>query len=68
MKKALLILSSIVAIALVGCAQDNSAPPKQPDVEVKTMEEIGKKPPEQEAAEIRQNDQRPQEDKSEGGI
>lgn len=51
-----------------GCAQQEAGPPKQPEVEVKTMEEIGKKTPEQEAAEIRQNDQRAPEDKAEGGI
>lgn len=63
-----LALMATALVALVACSQEDAAPPKQPDVEVKTMEEVGKLPPEQEAAQLRQNDQRPPEDKSEGGI
>ncbi len=67
MKKTLLLLP-VALFALAGCQGEEPAPPEQPEVEVKTMEEIGKLTPEQEAAQIRQQDQRPQEDKEESGL
>lgn len=63
-----LLLVPVALFALAGCQGEEPAPPEQPAVETKTMEEIGKLTPEQEAAQIRQQDQRSQEDKQEGGI
>jgi len=58
----------LAAFLSTGCSQEETAPPKQPDVEVKTMEEIGKLTPEEEAKAIREKDERASEDKAEGGI
>lgn len=52
----------------MGCAKSEPAAPQEPGVEVKTMEEVGKLTPEEEAAKIKSQDSRPEEDKSEGGI
>lgn len=70
MKKIILIGLGLLSIGiLAGCgSKEADAPPTQPEVEVKTMEEIGKLTPEQEAAQLRQQDQRPAEDKQEGGL
>lgn len=59
---------ALLGLFLTACNNDSGPPPEQPEVEVRTMEEIGKLPPEQEAQQLRQRDQRPQEDRGEGGI
>lgn len=59
----------MVVMVVTGCQGGGESPaPQEPGVEVKTMEEVGKLTPEEEAAQIRQQDTRPQEDQSEGGI
>ena len=62
--------AAIVAVGLVGCGDPNAGedPAKAPQVPYQTMEEAGVKTPEQELKELRQNDQRPAEDKGEGGM
>lgn len=68
MKSIFTIAVALCAFSFVGCSQPESEAPKEPGVEVKTMEEVGKLTPEQEAAQIKSQDSRPEEDKSEGGI
>lgn len=54
--------------ALVGCKSGETPAENLPKVEFKTMEEIGKMTPEQEAAALRQQDPRPDGDRTEGGL
>ena len=53
---------------LTACAPKETPAENLPKVEFKTMEEIGKLTPEQEAAALRRQDQRPDEDRTESGM
>lgn len=68
MKSIFTIAVALCAFSFMGCAKSEPAAPQEPGVEVKTMEEVGKLTPEEEAAKIKSQDSRPEEDKSEGGI
>ncbi|MFQ3586740.1 MAG: hypothetical protein SNJ74_01285 [Fimbriimonadaceae bacterium] len=63
-------LLGLVAVcgALAGCRSNETPAENLPKVEFKTMDEIGKLTPEQEAAALRRQDPRPAEDRSEGGL
>lgn len=64
-----LLLGFVLACgALFGCQSSEKPAENLPNVEFKTMEEIGKMTPEQEAAALRQQDPRPAEDRAEGGL
>lgn len=65
-----LALAAIATLAVAGCGDPNAGedPAKAPQVPYQTMEEAGVKTPEQELQQLKQNDQRPAEDKGEGGM
>lgn len=69
MKKILITLGiACLVFSVVGCQKEEEAAPTEPGVEVKTMEDVGKLTPEEEAKQLRQQDSRPTEDQQEGGI
>ncbi|MCG9895967.1 MAG: hypothetical protein MH204_10885 [Fimbriimonadaceae bacterium] len=67
---ALPLAAALIAFGLVGCGggDEGPDPASAPRVESQSMESIGKLTPEQEAAQLRERDTRPQEDRQEGGI
>lgn len=58
----------LVCGAITGCKSKETPAENLPKVEFKTMEEIGKMTPEQEAAALRRQDPRTAEDRAEGGL
>lgn len=71
MKQAVLFVGLLVtSVGLYGCGDPNAGedPAAAPKVEYKSMEDAGVKSPEDELKELRERDQRPAEDKGEGGM